>query len=182
VTTEKEGGEVGEIWRDVVGFEGLYEVSDGGRVRNVGTGRILKLKRDKYGYHCLSLRKDGRPYYFLAHRLVGLAFLGIPTGDLEINHKNGKTTDNRIENLEWVTHAENIKHGWDLLGCYRKKPTASMYARGVKHGRSKLTDEAVRQIRKLYQKGKGQVLADRFGVSISTIGRVVRGEAWAHVE
>lgn len=111
------------LWADVPGWEGRYEVSNDGLVRS-WAGRhgdeaephILKQKIDRYGYPvvCLRNRAQCRIEYPTVHRLVALAFIENPEGKPQVNHKNGNKTDNRVENLEWATNAENIQHAHDM--------------------------------------------------------------------
>ena len=105
-----------EIWKDVVDYEGLYQVSNLGRVKSFSRPgnwkeRILKLVLDGDGYYCVSLYKNGKRKRFSVHRLVVMAFIGpIPKG-LVVNHINECQTDNGLENLEICTHTENMNHG-----------------------------------------------------------------------
>lgn len=106
-----------EIWKAVEGFEGLYEVSNIGRVKSLGNGnsnnskeRILKQARvKKYWKICLS--KNGRVKFILVHTLVGKAFIPNPENLPEINHINENGLDNRAENLEWISHRDNCNYG-----------------------------------------------------------------------
>jgi hypothetical protein len=115
-----------EEWRNVVGFEGVYSVSNLGRVRrnigNCGTqaGRILIFVFRPGGYHgvCLQLRKKNKSK--VVHRLVSDAFLGIRPDGLQCNHKDGIKTNNRVENLEYVTPSENMLHSY-RIGLHRAK-------------------------------------------------------------
>lgn len=110
-----------EEWRDVQGYEGLYQVSDQGRVRNVRRGRILKPHIVGAGYAQTTLSDRGSRRYLLIHRLVAQAFIPNPESKPQINHKNGIKTDNRVENLEWCTLSENLLHRHRVLhqqgGC-----------------------------------------------------------------
>lgn len=110
-----------EIWKDIVGYEGLYEVSNQGRVRsldritNNGTqlrkGKILKGKIRSNGYASVHLSINGKTKWLNRHRIVALAFLPNPNNYPVINHKNEDKTDNRVENLEWCTIAYNTNYG-----------------------------------------------------------------------
>lgn len=123
-----------EIWKDIPGYEGKYQASSMGGIKSLkGNPKQLLQSQTKNGYLCVSLRKDKRSKNWLSHRLIGIAFLGDnPT--LDINHKNGIKTDNRIENLEWCTRAENIQHSW-RLGL--SKPNYAMVGKiGPLHGKS----------------------------------------------
>lgn len=101
-----------EIWKDVPGYAGLYQVSNTGRVKSFknqyGHGvRILKGEKTQSGYIQVSLNKKR----YKIHRLVAMAFIPNPDGFLQINHKNEVKTDNRVENLEWCTAKYNINYG-----------------------------------------------------------------------
>jgi len=94
-----------ESWLPIVGYEGKYEVSDFGNVRNVKSGRILKSSPNNNGYLLVDLYNNGRKT-FLVHRLVLQTFL--PIDDFkDVNHKNHIKTDNCFENLEWCSSSEN---------------------------------------------------------------------------
>ena len=109
-----------EEWRDVVGYEGLYQVSNLGRIKSLNynhTGKegILKLIYGKDGYVKISLCKKGeKPETFLVHRLVAIAFIPNPNNLPEVNHiidDFEHRSDNRVENLEWCTRDYNCNYG-----------------------------------------------------------------------
>lgn len=117
-----------EIWKDIKGYEGIYEVSDIGRVRSKegkttytdkhGTRtwqqRIMKQKISKDKCHRIILWKDGKSKTWLVHILVAIAFLGDRSEEeMFINHKDGNRSNNIIENLEWCTRLENNNHAFD---------------------------------------------------------------------
>lgn len=91
--------------------KGNYYISDKGEVFNSETGLKLKNKATKSGYEEIMLHNSGESKSFLVHRLVANAFLS-GNGE-EVNHKNGIKNDNRVENLEWCTHGENLKHAFE---------------------------------------------------------------------
>ena len=99
-----------ENWKDVAGYEGRYQVSNCGRVKNIRTGRVLRPAKNSRGYLRVLLCKDNEKKNRSVHRLVALAFVPSEREGLEVNHKNGVKTDNRAENLEWVTRSENMVH------------------------------------------------------------------------
>lgn len=103
-----------EIWRDIEGFEGLYKVSNLGKIKSFyknGKTKILKPVPNFKGYERVSLcDRQGHKKIFCVHRLVGKAFILNPHNKSQINHINGNKRDNKIENLEWVTPQENCIH------------------------------------------------------------------------
>lgn len=110
-----------EIWLPVKGFEGLYEVSNLGRVRNTKEYKILSI-RNNLGYSAVRFNRVGKQYFKVVHRLVAEAFLPNPDGKRCVNHKNRIKTDNNIENLEWCTHRENTIHWLRKEDKLRKNP------------------------------------------------------------
>lgn len=116
-----------EEWRDVIGFEDIYEVSNKGKVRSSKNKtthselhgvrkwkqRILRLKTDKNGYKRVCLYKNKKPHDFLVHRLVAMAFIPAVEGKNYINHIDGNPSNNYVENLEWCNHRENLIHAFD---------------------------------------------------------------------
>lgn len=100
-----------ENWKDIKGYEGLYQVSDQGNVKGP-KGYILKPQARRHGYLAVYLYKDGCPRgHESIHRLVAEAFLPKPEGATEVNHIDEDKQNNRVSNLEWVTHSENMRRG-----------------------------------------------------------------------
>lgn len=109
-----------EEWRDVVGYEGIYQVSSLGRVMRTSCRGVAKQRILCTIYHSrymvVTLYKNGKGKQMLVHRLVAQAFIPNPDKLSQVNHKNGNRKDNRVENLEWVTAEENIMHSYYALG------------------------------------------------------------------
>lgn len=109
-----------EIWKDVEGYEGCYQVSNFGRVKSLGNGnarnpnfqkeRIMKASKNKYGYFRICLCKDGKHKYYSIHRLVAIAFIPNPNNLPQVNHKDECKTNNRVDNLEWCSVKYNMTY------------------------------------------------------------------------
>lgn len=102
-----------ELWRDIKGYEGLYQVSNLGRVRSMlyGKVRILKPEKTRWGYLRVNLYKNGKNIHYSIHKLVWETFNGSVPDDYEINHINEDKTDNRLENLNLLSHCQNLNWG-----------------------------------------------------------------------
>lgn len=124
-----------ENWREIPGYEGLYEVSDIGNVRSIcrvvhyanGSTRTIQgkvlTKNLSNGYHAVTLSRNNSQKIFLVHRLVALLFLGSPKSNEVVNHKDGNKTNNAAINLEWCTQKENVRHAITHLGVnYNNHP------------------------------------------------------------
>lgn len=106
-----------EIWKDVVGYEGLYEVSNIGRVKSLNKnnyGLIMSQYITKKGYFRLQLTKEKRQKKHLVHRLVAEAFIPNPHNYPEVNHKDEDKLNNKVENLEWCTTHYNVNYGTSI--------------------------------------------------------------------
>lgn len=117
-----------EIWKDIPNYEGIYQASSYGQIRTVEgkttftvrhgerhwRSRILKGRGDNpITGKRVNLWKDGKPKEFLVARLVALTFLGEPPEGFTVNHKDGNRLNNSIDNLEWLSLGDNIRHGFE---------------------------------------------------------------------
>jgi hypothetical protein len=162
-----------EIWKDVPEYEGLYQVSNLGRVKSLkfGRERILKPQEGKQGYMHVFLYKEGDVKFYRVHRLMMLAFVG--ESNLQVNHINGIKTDNRLENLEYCTGSQNIKHAFNT--------GLSVPVKGEKHGRSKITRACVERIKYGHQGVSQKEIARIYGITQSQVSRVRSGRLWKHI-
>lgn len=180
-----------EEWRKVVGFEGIYDVSNLGSVRRVGRaarngngrgggaviGRVRKPQKNRFGYPCLMLYKNGKHKGMLLHRLVAQAFLGMAPKNKEVNHIDGDKKNCRVENLEYLTRGENLEH------AYRTGLRVASLKHGEDHYRAKLTSEIVIDCRNRYHpvNCKVSLLAKEYGVSRRAMLCAIRGKSWKHI-
>ena len=173
-----------EIWKDIVGYEGLYQVSNLGNVKSIRVyprdkkyvNKNLKPVLQKIGYYSFTLCRENSKKIFMLHRLISEAFIDNNNNKPCVNHINGIKTDNRIENLEWVTYSENSKHAHDN--------NLQVSIKGSSHCNSKLTEDQVVEIRNAYIKGSGiyhRHLAEKYNVSRELIRDVINRKKWKHI-
>lgn len=162
-----------EIWKDIPGTD--YSISNEGDVasRKGGGWRILRPSIIGGGYRCYNLWVDGESVAAYSHRLIAAAFVGpAPTPKHEVNHRDGNKRNNAPENLEWVTHKQNLWHAAENLGVMRgKQPNA------------KLNPEKVIAIREMRARGASMAeISQTFGISQGLASLVWRGKEWAWVK
>ena len=134
-----------EEWRDIVDYEGLYQVSNLGRVRSLITNKILKQQKDKNGYLFVGIRKNGKRKFKKIHRLVAEAFLDNPNNLPEVNHKDENKTNNVVSNLEYCDHKYNTNYGTrNIRSKISQSKTVVAYKNGVEVLRFSSTAEAQR--------------------------------------
>ncbi len=161
--------------KDILGFEGIYSVTKEGKVWSCPRiierangfplpikGRWLKPATDHKGYHYVLLSKKDADFIKKVHRIVAEAYISNPLNLPQVNHKNTVKTDNRMENLEWMTNEENMAHA-------------------VKKGllAKKLSFEQVEEIRQLYDDGETQYeIATKYFITQSMVSYIISGHSW----
>lgn len=174
-----------EEWKDIPGFEGMYQASSLGRIRsmprlvghNFGgkkllSGRIMALSSLPHGYKVVSLRKDGKTHRARVPRLVLSAFCGMPENGIVACHNDNNPSNNRLENLRWDTYSGNEAD----------KVQAGTSNRGEKNKFAKLNARDVHDIRgRLLSGDSGISIAFDYGVSCSTISAIKTRRSWAHL-
>lgn len=165
---------------DVIGYEGLYQIDDSGNIfttRRQGTdGRRIRSCIDKSGYERVYLCKRGKHRTFLLHRLVAETFLDNPENKPCVNHIDGNKQNNNVNNLEWVTYSENMKH------AVRNNLNKTPGLKGELHPMHKLNKDQVIEIRKISASGmRNSEIARMFGVTKEQIGNIVSGKHWVNV-
>lgn len=156
-----------ERWRKIKFAEG-YIISSYGRLFSEWSGKCLTKKRRANGYELARLQINKKSCYFLIHRLVALSFIRNSKNKPQVNHKDGNKLNNLVQNLEWVTRTENEKHAHKL----------NLYKTGEAQHKAKLTKAQVKKIRDLKGQKSSVQIALLFGVSSSSIRRVLRYETW----
>ena len=158
-----------EVWRDVVDYNGLYRVSNLGRVKSMRfNGRILTGSINHSGYMVVNLTKDGVTKHKFIHRLVATAFIDNPENKPFINHIDSNPLNNVIDNLEWCTQAENVHHAM--------KKGRLVAPLGEENGKSKLDKSRVLQIRKAWEAHHNYSLVGRlFDVNAGTVWAIING-------
>jgi hypothetical protein len=170
-------------WRAIPGYEGRYEVSDEGQVRSLShttphiwrgrsvarphRGRMLALVLDSYGYPVVNLRPRVR-----VHRLVLMAFVGMPTAGQVGRHLDDNRQNNAVSNLAWGTQADN--HA-DAIRNY------GHFNRGSNSKSAKLTEDDVRWVRRNASRLAGKAMARQLNVTPTTIRGIIRGRIWSHL-
>lgn len=181
-----------EIWKPVVGYEGIYEVSSLGRIRSLPrivksrspNGRLMKGKIRKpnfrsHGYIQFNLY-DKENKNFAArnlHRIIAMAFIPNPENKPEVNHIDANPSNNSLSNLEWVTHKENIVHAVKI-GLLRDQ-------KGQKNNMVVLSDDDVIKIKTMLKNGLTyyKIHENFFShVSIGTIRAIKENRTWTHVQ
>lgn len=180
-----------ECWRSIFGYEGLYEISDFGRVRSfdrvilrsngiseMRPGRIMRSALAGRGYPFVKLFKDGKGKAFYIHRLVAAAFLPFVEG-MHVNHIDFDKTNNRASNLEWVTPKQNTAHSIDAGRWSGKYNSGKCLAANNPNRAQKLTLKDVRDIRAACANGvKQSITAEKFGITQGTVSAIKRGSVW----
>lgn len=164
-----------EIWKDVVGFEDTFQISNSGKLFSKRTNKELKQSLSKKGYLLVSTKiggRTGKSLCFRVHRLVAEAFLENLECKPFVNHKDGNKQNNKLSNLEWCTASENTIHAYEnnLMnnegGCDRHN--------------AKLSEDDLKSVRELLKKGDKthNQIAEMFGIARSTITNISNGKRY----
>lgn len=174
-----------EYWKNIVGYENLYQVSNYGSVKSlekkwfksnktlhIQKEKIIKPRKTKDGYLIVNLCKNKKQKTFSIHRIVCIHFLFNLNNKEHVNHKNGIKHDNNVKNLEWCTMDENFTHAKEN----------GLTTKGIKNGRVKLSENDVYQIKFILIKVHQKEIAKKFGVSQGLISQIKLNKIWDHIK
>lgn len=160
------------IWKDIIGFEGHYQINDIGQIYSLKSKKFLSTPINSSGYPVVSLWKNNKVKMFSLHRLMALHFIPNPENKPHINHKDSNRRNFYLNNLEWVSSKENVIHGVKF----------GHGVKGEKANKSKLTEKEVLKIRKDLTKGIScYKIAKKYKLYISTICRIRDRITWKHI-
>jgi hypothetical protein len=164
-----------EIYKDIEGYNGMYQVSNLGNVKSLKFKNEKKLKNylGGTGYYKVSLCKDFKAKTFNVHRLMCIAFVPNLENKPQVNHINGIKTDNRVENLEWCTIKENIQHAHDngLVNT----------SKGEDRNFAKLKEKQIIEIRKIGKSKTQLEISKIYNVHQSLISCILSNKIWKHI-
>ena len=172
-----------EIWKDIKEYEGLYQVSNLGRVKSfprngtqVNAIKILTLKLHHTGYYRVTLSKNNKRIDKLVHRLVAETFIPNPNRKPQVNHKDGDKLNNRVDNLEWNTCLENVQHS-----IY----TGLRNDKGCNSKRARFKESDIRWIRQHYKPNDSKygctALSKKFKVGKATISDIINHKIYKNI-
>jgi hypothetical protein len=176
-------------WRDVIGYEGLYKVSECGRVRSVSRRvatvfgatrgvppKELAQRQAENGYLRVGLSREGVQRGHPVHVLVARAFVEGWAPGLQVNHLDRNRQNNRASNLEWVTAAENMAHA---VAAHVEENGRHWAGRGPKNPNARFASEEVAEMRAMRADGKTlREIATVFSLDVSSVGKIVRGKLY----
>jgi hypothetical protein len=174
-----------EIWKDIEGYENKYQISNIGNVKSLArnamwdTGsfsmpeRLMKLQKHNRGYRFVMLTKDKTTKLFLIHRLVAKAFISNPNNLKTVNHIDFDKTNNKVENLEWMSHLDNIKH-FVKLGTKQKQI-------GSNGPMAKFTDSDIIKIREMVKTIKQADIARIYNIGTDVISRIIKRQTYYNI-
>jgi hypothetical protein len=185
-----------EYIQDIPGYEGLYAVTRDGKVwsypkkSRVGRNGGFRMDGNKWLKPFKSVSASGKPYHrlsiadangrrksLLVHRIVAQTYIPNPDKLPFINHLNGATLDNRVENLEWCTAKRNTKHAYDNGWIRTPKQ------QGERNSQAKMTEADARRVKKLSRDGMGDTAISReTGINRSAVKDITKGKTWRHIQ
>lgn len=196
-----------EIWKDIKGYESLYQVSNLGKIKRIKfinnisskpQNKLLSINKiDNLGYRTICLCKHGKTKHKRVHRVVAEAFIPNPQNLPCVNHKDGNKKNNDVENLEWCTYSYNTKHamknGLFDMEKFRSatkqnikiaQKSSPVLKGGENNPKAILNEKDVLEIRRAYSSKElsSKQLSEKYGVHISTIQRILSRKTWGYLK
>ena len=171
-----------EVWKDVVGYEGYYQVSNLGNVKGLKRNKIKSPTLNRWGYKVVSLTKpDTKVKSVFVHRLVAIVFISNLNNKEQVNHIDGDKTNNCEFNLEWCNQSENMQHAFKL--------GLNVNPYGEKHNRAILTEEIYLKCVELREQGLtytkiAEHVSNEYDIKIgrTSINAALIGQTWSHIK
>lgn len=173
-----------EVWKDVIGYEGIYAVSNFGNVKRIGNGSDGRKLNERYmtqkssgwkgQYLSVNLTKNNVTKNQYVHRLVCIAFYGYLGNNFQVNHKDGNKHNNHLNNLEWVTPKENQEHKYTVLGQDQN---------GENNPANKYPEHKIRMVKKMFLIGNKtqRQIARELDIDYRYVNAIVKGKVWTHI-
>jgi hypothetical protein len=169
-------------WVDVYGYEDIYEVNIEGKVRNKKTGNIMAEYSSGHMYNYVQLNKDAKTVKHYVHRLIAMHFIPNPGGYKQVNHKDLDKRNNSIDNLEWVTPAQNVRHAVDNGAFDELREISKETIKRVRKYRKKvrkLNKEDVAKARLLFEQGVSKIyIAKMLKTSPAVVSNILEGRTY----
>lgn len=174
-----------ETWKDIRDYEGLYKISNLGRIKSLERidysghkleENLISICKSGSGYMCVNLCKNGIQKSHRLHRIIAITFIPNPNNYNQINHLDGIKLNNRIDNLEWCDNSRNQRHAFEI--------GLKIMPKGENHWGSKLTKNDILKIRKLYNDGfwPSDIQGEFENISVSNISQIARNKTWKHID
>ena len=177
-----------EIWKDVVGYEGIYQCSNIGRIKSldhkvyhsnykyrIQKGRIISVSKSKKGYLQVSLSKNGKRFHTGVHRIMAISFIDNPENKPQVNHIDGNKENNLLSNLEWVTNSENQIHAINGGLC--------SHNRGENHHMSIFSNGQIKVMRLLFKLGvNNRKVAELYNCSDAVVSNIKLNKTYINHE
>ncbi len=164
-----------EEWKVFEDGDYNFIVSNLGNIKNGNTGKLLYKRKDKNGYHTVRMSRNSKEKTFKVHRLVLLTFLPNPLNLPYVNHRNGIKDDNRLDNLEWCTQTQNVRHAFNMgLICMK----------GSDNPKSIVSEELVHEICKWFEDNPTlgpKAASSIFKTTLKVLTKIRCGESWKDI-
>lgn len=167
-----------EIWKPVIGYEGNYEISNLGRLKNIYKCKKILKTYNSSGYKRVKLFKNKIGTHILVHRLVAQAFIPNPENKPQVNHIDSNRSNNNVINLEWCTQRENYVH------CIKMGRQNHPKVWGEKHSQAKLSEKQVLEILnyKIVSTNDKLILMQKYSISKSHLNLLLRRGTWKKLQ